>query len=102
MGTSTLRHVVLFKFKKSAGEDDIKNIIGMFLDLKNKIPYIRSIEWGTDVSVEGISRGYSHCFLLTFEDERARNRYLEHPDHQHFGDSLNPHLKTALAFDYLI
>lgn len=95
-----LRHVVLFSFKESAGPEQIRQIEEAFGALPAQIPEIHDFEWGTDVSVENLSRGYTHCFLVTFSSEEDRNKYLPHPAHQAFVSLLQPQLAQALVFDY--
>ncbi len=95
-----LRHVVLFGFKETATPEQVRAIEVAFRALPGKIEEVHDFEWGTDVSVENIARGYTHCFFLTFLDEAARNVYLDHPDHQAFGHLLRPHLGQVLVFDY--
>jgi hypothetical protein len=95
-----LRHVVLFAFKESAGPAQIGQIEQAFRALPAKIQEIYEFEWGTDMSVENLSRGYTHCFLVTFLSEADRDKYLPHPAHQAFVSLLQPHLAQALVFDY--
>ena len=52
------------------------------------------------MSVENLSQGYTHCFLVTFRSEQDRDSYLPHPAHQEFVAALQPHLKQALVIDY--
>ena len=98
--TGLLRHVVLFAFKDSATPQQIRDIEQAFCALPGRIKEIYNFEWGTDVSVENISRGYTHCFLVTFLHEEDRNTYLPHPAHQEFVALLQPHLDKALVVDY--
>ena len=95
-----LRHVVLFSFKESAGPAQIRQIEQAFRALPAKIEEIHGFEWGTDVSVENLSRGFTHCFLVTFLSEADRDKYLPHPAHQAFVSLVQPHLAQALVFDY--
>lgn len=95
-----LRHVVLFKFKESATEADIKSVEDAFMALPAKIPEIKAIEWGTNNSPEGLSKDFTHCFFLTFASEEDRAVYLPHPDHKAFGAVLGPHLEDVLVVDY--
>ena len=95
-----LRHVVLFKFKESATAEDIAKIEQAFAALPGKIPQIKSYEWGTNNSPEGLDKGFTHCFFLTFESEEDRAIYLPHPDHKAFGGVLGPHLDDVLVLDY--
>ena len=64
-----LRHVVLFKFKDSSTEEQVKQIEDAFCALPDKIDAIHDLEWGTDVSVENHQQGFTHCFLVTFLSE---------------------------------
>ena len=96
-----LRHVVLFKFKESATAEDVKKVEEAFSALPGKIPQIRGYEWGTNNSPEGLDKGFTHCFFLTFDSEEDRAVYLPHPDHQAFGAVLCPYLEDVLVVDYL-
>ncbi len=96
-----LRHVVMFKFKDSVSKEEIEAVEKAFVDLKNDIPLIRSLEWGTNVSPEGINQGFTHCFLLTFASEADRDAYLPHPAHKAFGNMLEPVIDKVMVIDYL-
>ena len=95
-----LRHVVLFKFKETATETDIKKIKDAFVALPSKIKEIKDFEWGTNNSPEGLDKGFTHCFFVTFYDEKGRDIYLPHPDHKAFTDIVGPHLEDVLVLDY--
>jgi len=95
-----LRHVVLFKFKDTATEEDILEVEAAFLALPGKIPLIKDFEWGTNNSPEGLDKGFTHSFLLTFDSEEDRDAYLPHPDHEAFGAVLSPYLEDVLVIDY--
>ncbi len=97
---SVLRHVVLFKFKDNTGADKIKEIEKAFGELPAKISQIQGYEWGLNNSPEGLEKGFTHCFFLTFESEADRAIYLPHPDHKAFGDLLGPYLEDVLVVDY--
>ena len=45
-----LQHVVCFKFKTTASAQDIKQVEEAFQALKQKIPQVVTLEWGTNVS----------------------------------------------------
>jgi hypothetical protein len=95
-----LRHVVLFSFQETATPEQIRDVEEAFAALPGKISEIHDFEWGTDVSVENISRGYTHCFLVTFRSEADRDAYLPHPDHREFGKVLSPILQNVIVVDY--
>ena len=95
-----LRHVVLFKFKDEASPRQIKEVEDAFHALPQKIDVIQDIEWGTDVSPENLSKGYTHCFFLSFKSEEGRDAYLPHPAHKKFGSILRPVVDKVLVVDY--
>lgn len=95
-----LRHVVLFKFKDDASAEQIRAVEKAFCALKDKIEAIHDFEWGTNVSVENLAQGFTHCFVLTFLTEADRAVYLPHPEHKAFGASLGPVLDKVLVVDY--
>ncbi len=97
-----LRHVVLFKFIESATKEDIAKVEKAFTSLPAKIPEIRSFEWGTNNSPEGLNKGYTHCFLLTFDSEEDRAVYLPHPDHKALGEVLTPYIDDVMVVDYWV
>ena len=97
-----LRHVVLFKFKEGTAQSDIRKVEQAFKALPDKIPQIESFEWGTNNSPEGLDKGFTHCFFLTFNSEADRAVYLPHPDHKSFGSLLGPYLEDVLVVDYWI
>ena len=99
--TGLLRHVVLFKFKEGAPADATARIEREFAALKDRIPGIRAFEWGTNTSPEKLDQGFTHCFVVTFDDAAARDAYLPHPAHKAFVDLLRPHLEKALVVDYV-
>ncbi len=97
---SVLRHVVLFKFKEDTTKEQLKEFENAFGALKNKIPEILSYEWGLNNSPEGLEKGFTHCFFLTFKSEEDRAVYLPHPDHQAFVSLIGPSVEDVLVVDY--
>ena len=95
-----LRHVVLFKFKEATSAADKKKIEDAFRALPGKISEIRSFEWGTNVSVENLSQGFTDCFVLTFASEKDRDTYLVHPAHKEFGNIIGGALEKVLVVDF--
>ena len=95
-----LRHVVLFKFKDASSAADVKKVEEAFAALPDKLPQIKSYEWGKNNSPEGLNQGLTHCFILTFSSEKDRDDYLVHPDHKAFGKVLGPHLDKVTVVDF--
>ena len=99
-GKRTLYHVVSFKFKPEATPEQIKAVETAVAQLKEKIPTITSLHWGTNVSPEKHAKGFTHCFVLTFASEKDRDDYLPHPAHKAFGKVLGPVLADVFVIDF--
>jgi hypothetical protein len=96
-----LRHVVLFQFKDGTAPEKVRQIEDAFRQLPSKVPTVVDFEWGTDNSPEGLADGFTHCFLVTFDDDAGRKVYLPHPAHKEFVGLLKPHLEKVLVIDYV-
>ena len=99
-GQRCLRHVVLFKFKDTSTPEDVARIIAGFRGLPAAIKEIAGFEWGTDVSTEGKTQGFTHCFFLTFATADDRDAYLPHPAHKAFVAVVGPHVDKVCVVDY--
>lgn len=95
-----LRHVVLFKFKEEMTEAQVQEIVDAFSELPGKIETIVDYEAGTDVSVENKAAGFTHGFIVSFDDAKGRDIYLPHPAHQEFVKLVGPRLDDVLVFDF--
>ena len=96
------RHVVMFKFKDDAPADKVTAIVEAFKALKTKLPAVQSLEWGTNVSPENHSQGFTHIWTLSFANKEALEKgYLHEPAHKEFGAMLGPVLDKVLVVDYV-
>ena len=95
-----LQHVVCFKFKSTAAPEEIKKVETAFGALKEKIPQIAKLEWGTNVSKENRDKGFTHCFLVTFKSEKDRDTYIEHPEHKAFVKIVGPVMEGVFVIDF--
>jgi hypothetical protein len=95
-----LRHVVAFKFKQTATNEQVKQVEDAFRDLKKKIKEIQSYEFGTNVSKENRNKGCTHAFILTFKSEADRDTYIDHPAHKEFGKLVGPVLDDVFVIDF--
>ncbi|MGV3533552.1 MAG: Dabb family protein [Chthoniobacteraceae bacterium] len=96
-----IRHVVSFKFKKDADPDKVKKVEESFAALKGKIKEIQDLEWGTNVSPEKHSKGFTHVWFVTFKTAADRDAYLVHPDHKAFGAGLKDVIEDVFVVDYV-
>lgn len=113
-----IKHIVLFKYKKSVTSAQIAEVRHRFLALKSEAtksgkPYIIRIEAGAQNSGEGADKGFQEGFIVTFRSEGDRNYYVGtpvvidskfyDPAHQKFKDFVGPLLAEqdgALVFDF--
>jgi quinol monooxygenase YgiN len=95
-----LRHLVLLKFKADATPNQVDAVVQAFRALREHVHAVRGLEWGTDVSPEGLAKGFTHAFLLSFDTAAGRDVYLPHPAHQAFVAQLQPLLADVLVIDY--
>lgn len=95
-----VRHIVLFKFNASATAAVIAELSQAFAELPKLIEGVSAFEAGENNSPEGLNRGFTHAFALTFVDAAARAHYLPHPKHLAFVERLKPYLEDVLVIDY--
>ena len=96
-----VRHVVHFKFKPDATAEQVQQVVAAFQALTGKIKEIESFEAGTNVSPEGLDKGFKHCWVLGFHSEKDRDIYLHHPDHVAFANLVKPLLDDVLVVDFI-
>lgn len=97
----TVRHVVQFKFKSDATPEQVQRVVQEFALLQKKIREVDSLEFGTNVSPEGLNKGFTHCWILTFRSEADRDIYLKHPDHEAFVKIVKPPLEDVQVIDFI-
>ena len=98
----TVRHIVVFKYKAGASEDQIRQVTEAFAALRTKIPGIVSFEHGVNNSPEKLNQGFTHVYQVTFTGAAARDAYLPHPAHKAFGELLGRLgvLESVFVVDY--
>ena len=102
MEEKVLKHVVLFSFEDEVDEKQLQVIMSSFQALETYIDCVNSIEWGLDNSPEGLSKGFTHCFIVTFDSEENRDVYLKHPRHLSFVKLLDKRLKDVCVVDFWV
>ncbi|MEX2672195.1 MAG: Dabb family protein [Phycisphaeraceae bacterium] len=101
--TGMLRHVVQFKFNEDVTDEQIAEVEREFAALPDRIDTIRGFEYGhTDISMENLNKGFTHCFIVTFDDMAGLEVYGPHPAHQEFVALIGPLLDEAFVVDYYV
>jgi hypothetical protein len=83
-----VRHIVVFKYKAGTTPEQIAEVTTAFRALAKTIPGITGFEDGVNNSPEKRNLGFTHVYMVTFEDATARDAYLPHPEHKKFGQLL--------------
>ena len=94
---AVLRHIVYFQF---TSEENAREVTDAFIGLKDKIDLIKGFEWGTNVSKEGLDKGFTHAFTLTFHSQADLDAYIVHTAHQAFVAQLDGKVADVCVFDY--
>ncbi len=100
--TEPVRHIVVFKYKAGASEEQVRQVTEAFAALRTKIPGIVSFEHGVNNSPEKLNQGFTHVYQVTFTSAAARDAYLPHPAHKAFGELLGRLgvLESVFVVDY--
>jgi hypothetical protein len=102
MSPRPYRHVVLFKFRPGVADATVQGIERAFGELARALPFVIGFEWGRNGSPEKLDRGFTHCFIVTFEGPEGRDLYLPHPLHQAFCRThLDPSVEDVCVVDFL-
>lgn len=101
-----VKHTVLLKLKPETPPAKISEIFQALDGLREKIPGLLDFSGGPYSSPEGLNKGFTHGFVMTFADEKSRDAYLPHPDHEVVKAMIVPWLVGGLdgvvAFDWLV
>lgn len=102
---SRVKHAVLLRVKSETPQAEIDVTFGQLAGLTEKIPGLLDFSGGPYSSDEGRQQGYTHGFIMTFEDEASRDAYLPHPDHEVVKQRILAIVEGGgegvLAFDWL-
>ena len=98
--TKKLRHVVAFKFKPDITTEQMQKAATDFYNLKAQIPQIIEFEGGADIAFQKKSGKYTHCFVVTVNNEKDLVTYGAHPVHKAFSKSVDPLLAEVMVVDY--
>ena len=98
--TQMIRHVLFVKFKDQVTSKEVLDALATFEQIPTKIKGIIGFEWGENTSSEGLNDDFTHCIQLVFEDEKARQNYLPHPEHLEIKNLLFKIIEKIVVLDY--
>lgn len=97
-----IRHILFITFTDDASPEQINAVRQAFLRIPRQVTGVTRVEWGINDSPEGRNAGHTHCVLMTFADEAARQRYLPHPAHKDLKAIFRPILQDIIVLDYTL
>lgn len=101
-----IRHCVFVRFREEVTTYERLALFMTIDALRKVIDGMGDAHYGTNVSPEGLGRGYDDGFTIDFEDAASRDAYLTHPYHQSAGAALvaaaEGGLDGILVFDLAI
>ncbi len=91
-------HIVLLRW---ASDDPVPGsaVREAIRGLPAVIPSIRDLREGPSSSPEGLEGGYEYGFVMTFDDEAARDAYLVHPAHLPVAEQIGRASAAVLVYD---
>ncbi|HEX5933189.1 MAG TPA: Dabb family protein [Pseudorhizobium sp.] len=90
-------HCVFFRFKGALQGSEKQAIYDSVVALKSLVPGMLDVTYGPNVSPESLNGGFRDGFIVTFENEEARDAYLAHPEHAEIGSRLVASTDGGLA-----
>ena len=100
LAAKSLVHLVLIKFKKDILPNDFQKITDGAYGLQ-QIEGVLDLNFGENVSPEGLGQGFSHSLTMKFPTAKDRDSiYLPHPVHQEFVKLFVPFTTDVLVYDY--
>ena len=94
---------MIFKFKPEVTYEQTEKASENFHSLREKVPQILELEGGADFRIPQQrvpENGFTHCFIVTFRNEKDLAAYGTNPDHRAFSASADPLLQEVIIVDY--
>ena len=91
-----LTHIVIWKYKTDAGEEERREHVAMLRRLPAIIPEVQSFAVGFDVLK--LPRSYHTGLVATFKDRAGLEAYTVHPEHvavADFGRTVSEHVASV-------
>ena len=94
-----IEHLVLFRWTPDASAEAVAQVMDELRALRGQIEGIQDLTCGENFSPR--SQGFTHAFVVRFEDRAALDAYGPHSAHQRVvQEFINPIRADVLALDY--
>jgi len=90
-----LTHIVFMKFPST---DIAKEVQQKLLDMSGKIPSLRDLEAGLDITRS--ERSWDLVLVTRFDDQSGLDAYAVHPVHEQVLQFIRNHVTHVAAVDY--
>ncbi len=97
-----IRHYGMFQFHPEITSEQIDECFFEMASMVGKIPGLLTIEHGPYASPEELNDGFTHGFVMTFDNAANRDAYLPHPEHERVKLVVVPKLARVIVFDFEI
>lgn len=99
-----IQHLVLLKIRRDTPAAKVKSIFELIGGMRAHCPGLRSYQHGPYSSPEGLNKGFTHGFAMSFDTAKSRDEYLVHPEHEKVKAAvlqvLDGGLDGVIAFDF--
>lgn len=92
----------MFQFKHGISSVQIDECFAEMKGMIGKIPGLLEMEHGPYESAEGLNDGFTHGFIMSFDNGASRDAYLPHPEHERVKEIVVPRLERVVVFDFEI
>lgn len=97
-----VRHFGVFEFHSNISSQEIDECFAVMQAMVGQIPGLLSMEHGPYNGNEGMNDTFTHGFLMNFDSEESRDKYLPHPLHEEVKSFVVPRLKRVIVFDIVV
>ncbi len=92
-----ITHIVLLQPKSEVTDEEIAAALEHVKALQKEIPGIIDVQTGKNMST--YNQGYTHGFVMRFEDNEHLKAYAPHPAHQKVSQELQHISQKIIDFD---
>ncbi len=95
-----VRHFGMFQFHPEITPEQQDECFAEMRSMVGRIPGLLSMEHGAYESAEGMNEGFTHGFIMSFDNGASRDAYLPHEEHERVKKIVVPRLAKVIVFDF--
>ncbi|GAV62846.1 Dabb domain-containing protein [Cephalotus follicularis] len=91
-------HLVVVKFKEDVV---VRELIKGMEKLVSDTDIVKSFKWGQDIhNHEMLTQGFTHAFLMTFNNQEEYTAFVGHPKHLEFSGTFSTAIEKIVVLDF--